>query len=105
MLENNIRETYKVIEIPVEDDNQPEWLETAWIEAVAADDCLPGASAYATITDNDAGLLYQDLPEETEAIPNEIDPGGYVALDLDDDNANGIADYPRWAAAKRSPIR
>lgn len=91
--ENYVRETYKVIEIPVIDDNQPEWLETAWIEAVPGTNCLSGASAYATIIDNDSGMVYQNLPEETEPTPNEIDPGGYVARNLDDDNANGIADY------------
>ena len=37
-------------------------------------------------------LQLQNLPEEDQPTPNEIDPGGVVALNNDDDDGNGKAD-------------
>ena len=43
--------------------------------------------------DNDpADVIIQGLPEETEPSPNEVDPGGVLRPNTDDDDNNGIID-------------
>lgn len=37
-------------------------------------------------------LIVQNLPEETNPTPHEMDPGAKILLDNDDDNGNGIRD-------------
>ncbi len=83
----------KIVDLPVSDDSIVEWKESAIILAVTNGTHIGRNVATTYIRDDDAGLLYQDLDEEDEDTPNEIDPGGYVALNCDDDYGNGILDY------------
>jgi hypothetical protein len=44
------------------------------------------------VDDDPADVVIQGLPEETEPSPNEIDPGGTLVINDDDDNGNGVPD-------------
>jgi hypothetical protein len=77
------------------DDETAEWTEDVVLTIHPSDTTDINGDAFATaqiVDDDPVDVIIQGLPEETEASPNEMDPGAFFGVNDDDDNDNGTAD-------------